>query len=282
MVLGLNLRRRKGPRGTTLLLSMPHPGQRDLDQSLTKLARASSPRVVVRAEGRLRGVDVARLRAAVTKASLAQRHLMVHATLIPDAKLVPLFDRAATQAARVVEALGGRDVRIVLVWTPQDRLVEVTYVRQAENGATTPFSDHAKRAFDADLSYAPFVRSLTALPGVDSVSCYSWALAEKQMSTLIGPVLGPATGKIPAGPLAELDRPATVRGFASQLGVQVAQAMNQFTGDPEERALVRSFVREEFRARRLSHITYLDDEERSRFRELYADDVAALQAGGAG
>ena len=278
MVFGLNLGRRRGGRGTTLLLTMPHPGQRDLDQSLTKLARVSSPRVTVRAEGRLRGVDVPRLRAAATKAAIAKRHLLVHATLIPDAKLVPLFDRAAARAERAVDALGGRDVRVVLVWTPQDRLVEVTYIRQAENGATTPFADHAKRAFDADLAYAPFVRSLAALPGVAAISCYSWALAEERMSALVGSVLGPVTSKIPASALAELDRPATVRGYASQLGVQVAQAMNAFTGDPEERALVRSFVRGEFRARRLSHIAYLDADERRRFDVQYADDVAALQS----
>ena len=282
MVFGLNLRRRSGGRGTTLLLSMPHPGQRDLDQSLTKLARACSPRVLVRAEGRLRGVDAGQLRAAATKAAVAKRHLIVHATLIPDAKLVPLFDRAAKQAAGAVEALGGRDVRVVLVWTPQDRLVEVTYIRQAENGATIPFSDHAKRAFDADLAYLPFVQSLAALPGVSGVSCYSWALAEQRMSALVEPVLAPATSKIPASALAELDRPATVRGFASQLGVQVAQAMNRFTSDPEERALVRSFVREEFRARRQSHVTYLDADERRRFDELYAADVAALRGLGTG
>ena len=282
MVFGLRLGRRSDPMRTTLVLSMPHPGQRDLEQALTKLARASSPRVALLAEGRLRSVDVARLRAQVTKASIAHRPLVVHATLLPDAKLVPLFDRSLAQTARVVEAVGGRDVHIVLVWTPQDRLVEVTYVRQAENGATAPFSEHHKRALDADLSYSPFVRSLAALPGVTNVSCLSWALAEQRLSSVVAPILEPLTRKIPAAALAELDRPTTVRGFASSLGVQVAQAMNRFTTDPEERALVRSFVREQFRARRMDHVTYLDADERRAIVERYAADVAALQGVAAG
>lgn len=282
MVFGLNLRGRRGPRGTTLLLSMPHPAQRDLDHSLTKVARASTPRVTVRAEGRLRGVDVARVRAQVTKASLAQRHLIVLATLLPDAKLVPLFDRSVAQVTRVVEALGGRDVRVVLVWTPQDQLVEFTYVRQAENGAGAPFTDHHKRALEADLSYTPFVRSLRALPGVTEVSCYSWEIAQEQMAALVAPILEPVTRRIPPSALAELERPATVRGYTSQLGVQVAQAMNRFTDDPEERAMVRSFVREQFRARRLGDVTYLEPDDRRQLAEQYAADVANIQAAATG
>lgn len=268
--------RRRGNSGLTLLLWTPHPAQRDVTQALEALSAKSRQAPIVLTESGVRRIDPAHLREQYAKAGAAQRPLLVQAPLLPEVRLAPFTKRHATEVSGLLEQANIRKARVVLVLTPHDRLFENIYIKQAETGATTAtFADFFKKADEVDLSYATMVKRLRQVPSVQSVQVVSWDLAEENLSPLLNAVLAPIA-QVRDGALKEFDRPPKLRGYASRRGIRVARAMHKFIDDRHEHALVRTFVRENFRARKLSDTVYLSDEDRQQLQKRYRGEARLL------
>lgn len=265
--------RKRGSAGLTLLLWTPHPIQRDFEQSLVTVAEKSKRAPMVGVERHIGSIAPGRFRELQQKAAAAEKPLIVQASLMADAKLVRLGKRQVADVDRFLESVEAKKVRVLLLVTPQDRLFEALYVKQVETGSTASFSDHLKQLDEVDLSYGRLIRRLKELPSVQSVEALSWKLGEENLATLLREVFR-RVGDMPGDELAQFDRPPKIRGYASRRGVRVARAMHQFIDTAAEHALVRQFVRENFRAKRFPDTEYLSDGDRERLLQKYADDVA--------
>ena len=185
------------------------------------------------------------------------------------------LDRAfESVAARIAAATPPVDV--VVVWTPHDRLVEVTYVQQLHQGGAPEFDQHLDRALDQDLAYAPRLQRLRGLDGVASLHCVSWAVAEQNLGQAVSDILARVGGRIRARAATQLARPAASREFPSVRGAEVLQALQPYVETAEERALVNGFVHEQFPARTMAATRHLDDTARTQLQQRYAHDAALL------
>lgn len=276
----LNLPWRRRRTGLTLILWAPHPAQGDFHRALRTTVKAMRNAPLLHSERAIGRLTSDKLRELVAAASKQQRPLIVEAGLLPETKLVPFTKSSVREVRQVLARVDVSRVQIVVLLAPQDRLIETVYARRAEYGVATTFDEHLAQFADVDLSYGPLVRELKSLPQVESVELVDWATAEKRLATPLRLVLELAAGPAPADVLKRFDRPAKVRGFASRRGVRVAKAMHEFVETGKERRLVRSMVRENFPARRLSDLSYLSDEERKKLKARYREDRRLLKTTG--
>lgn len=275
---GLTRFRRKGRTGLTLVLWAPHPAQPDFSRALRKIGKANGG-PVLHSLRLVRGLKSDTLRRQLAEARLQQRPLIVEAGLLPETKLSPFGERTVRSVRQVVTRIDADAVNIVVLISPQDQLLEASYVRRAENGVATTFAQHLEQFEPMDLLYGPLLRDLAAIPEVSKVVPVDWSLARKSLRNVLAPVLDVALGGQPRDALDTFDRPARVRGYASRRGVRVALAMHEFVDNDKEHALIRKMVRETFPARRFSDVRYLDAERRAKIAARYREDRRVYKAG---
>lgn len=276
----LNLSWRRRRTGLTLVLWAPHPAQGDFHRALRDTANAMKNGPLLHSERAIGRLTSDKLRELLAAADKQQRPLIVEAGLLPEAKLVPFTTSSVREVRQVLARVDASRVHIVVLLAPQDRLIETVYARRAEGGLAGTFEEHLAQFADVDLSYGPLVRDLSSLPQVESVVPVDWTTAEERLATPLRQVLELAAGTTPADLLKRFDRPAKVRGFASRRGVRVAKAMHEFVETDKERGLVRSMVRENFPARRLNDLNYLNDEDRKKLKARYREDQRVLKTNG--
>ena len=246
--MAFQLRRRPPGRGTAVVLAVSHPALLDLDAALGD----AKPRPVI-------------------------EHVSVPGSL----ELAPVFDEVVARTAAVTEP-ADEPAPVVVLWTPQDRLVEVTYVHQLELGTAPTFDQHFERALARDLSYAPLIQGLAGLDGVGTVTSLSWSVAERNLAACVAAILEPLGSRMRARTLARMARPAAPAGFLSVRGAQVLHALQPFIDTADERALVNAFVREQFPAVDMERTTYLDETTRTELLQRYFSDAAALASSATG
>lgn len=233
-------------------------------QRLTELAHVrgwegtlgTDPRQAAAFERELaEAADAERARAAAVRGDgsgvvlLSSDHLVGGSNLGPDD--AELFrPKAVPAVAQTIRALGAGRVRVVLYTRRQDRLMELCYLREVENGRHHRFEEQFRYRFQPVLDYASLIERLGELAEVAEVVVRPFELTQADPVAYVGDFLD-LLGVVGLRDRLRLDvvgSDLAPHRVYSRRGLQLALAMSPHLDTGDERRLVRGFVLENFAA----------------------------------
>lgn len=184
--------------------------------------------------------------------------------------------RAVAAVSQLVKTLGTEDTQVVLYTHRQDRLMELCYLREIQNGRHHSFDEQFPYLFEPVLDYADLVDRLAAVPGVSAVTVRPVELVYADPKAFVGDFLE-LVGLHGRPDLDAVGRLSPHRVYSSR-GLRIALGMNPFLDTDGDRRLVRSFLMENFAARHPRDSRFLTEHVRHRILRTYRDQNRALFA----
>jgi hypothetical protein len=154
---------------------------------------------------------------------------------------------ASAAIGQVIDALGARRVRVVLIVNRQDRLMELSYLRDVQSGRWGEFAERFPKRFTPLLDYVGLVQRITAVPHVTDVRVRPVELVGPDPRAFIDDFLDcvDLKGRLD---LEVLPADLRLRHTYSRRGMKIALGMNPHLETPRDRDRLRTFILENFAA----------------------------------
>lgn len=177
--------------------------------------------------------------------------------------------RAVSAVTQVVRALDIEDTQLVLYTHRQDRLMELCYLREVRAGRHHGFDEQFPYLFEPVLTYADLVERLAAIPGVSGVTVRPVEPVYADPTAFVGDFLD-VVGLEERPDLDVVGRLSPHRVYSSR-GLRIALGMNPLLDNDEDRRLVRTFLMENFAARRARDSRFVPEHVRRRILLTYQE-----------
>lgn len=186
----------------------------------------------------------------------------------------PYAEPAITQ---VIDALDPNRVHLVLYTRRQDRLMETCYVSDVQRGRNHSFAEQFPYRYQPILSYVTLADRLLSVPLVKSIRVRPYETIGAGLVPFVDTFLGAVelTGKLDLSALAE-DPPQCA--VYSRNALRLALSMNPYLDDDRERALVRTFLLEQFPTPPYAEARFISKRSRARIIDAYRADNEVLFA----
>lgn len=178
--------------------------------------------------------------------------------------------------AHVIESLAARRVRVILYTHRQDRLMELAYLRRIQAGDRHSFAEQFPYRFEAVLDYLDLIDRLRTVPQVTDVVVRPVEFLDAGTHAFTNDFLS-AVGLEDALDLYALGSDLSIHpGVYSGTAARLALAIRALLESDEEIRLVNSFLAKNYAAGERYTTDVLDQDERRRILECYAERNAEL------